>query len=176
MATFRAYDPDLGRWLSRDPIGERGGLNLYGYVGNNALNRSDPLGLQAPVPGPAPTPGPYSPDTPGYFRYYGNWGGPGWTGGQWYPYEDLNPQQILNLAPPIDRQDQCYKEHDLCYSRCRVKNGCTSGSPSKEDKSKENECEKSCDYGLAICLDKINFQNLRGFMGWSFFSWRSAIR
>jgi type VI secretion system secreted protein VgrG len=53
LATYRAYDPDLGRWLSRDPIAERGGLNLYGYVGNNALNASDPLGLFNPTKGAA---------------------------------------------------------------------------------------------------------------------------
>jgi len=34
------------KWPSRDPIGERGGLNLYGFVGNNGLNRSDYLGLK----------------------------------------------------------------------------------------------------------------------------------
>jgi RHS repeat-associated protein len=45
LATYRAYDPDLGRWLSRDPIGEKGGLNLYGYVGNNSARFIDPLGL-----------------------------------------------------------------------------------------------------------------------------------
>jgi uncharacterized protein RhaS with RHS repeats len=32
-------------WLSRDPFGEEGGLNIYGYAGNNSLNYSDPLGL-----------------------------------------------------------------------------------------------------------------------------------
>jgi len=42
---FRFYDPRIGRWLSRDPIGERGGMNLYGFVGNNAVNNIDPLGL-----------------------------------------------------------------------------------------------------------------------------------
>jgi len=31
-------------WLSRDPIGERGGLNLYGFVGNDGVNRWDYLG------------------------------------------------------------------------------------------------------------------------------------
>ena len=36
---------DTLRWISRDPIGERGGINLYGYVGNNSLYWVDPLGL-----------------------------------------------------------------------------------------------------------------------------------
>jgi RHS repeat-associated protein len=42
---FRYYSPELGRWPSRDPIGERGGLNLYGMVGNDPVNRWDYLGL-----------------------------------------------------------------------------------------------------------------------------------
>ena len=40
------YDSEQGRWLSRDPIGEDGGLNLYGYVGNDPANWIDPLGLR----------------------------------------------------------------------------------------------------------------------------------
>lgn len=42
---FRYYDPVTGRWLSRDPIEENGGLNLYGIVGNDPLNYIDLLGL-----------------------------------------------------------------------------------------------------------------------------------
>jgi len=42
---FRYYDPVTGRWPSRDPIGERGGLNLYGMVGNDPANWTDILGL-----------------------------------------------------------------------------------------------------------------------------------
>jgi RHS repeat-associated protein len=41
----RFYDPKLGRFVGRDPIEEQGGLNLYGFVANNAVNRWDLLGL-----------------------------------------------------------------------------------------------------------------------------------
>jgi RHS repeat-associated protein len=45
LAPYRAYDAMLGRWLSRDPILEQGGINLYGYVGNNSTKNRDPSGL-----------------------------------------------------------------------------------------------------------------------------------
>jgi RHS repeat-associated protein len=45
LALYRAYDSTLGRWLSRDPIAEYGGLNLYGYVGNKPIIFLDPGGL-----------------------------------------------------------------------------------------------------------------------------------
>jgi uncharacterized protein RhaS with RHS repeats len=45
LAPYRAYDSAVARWLSRDPIGENGGLALYGYVGNNPINVIDALGL-----------------------------------------------------------------------------------------------------------------------------------
>jgi len=41
----RYYNPSTGRWPSRDPIGEKGGKNLYGFVGNQPLSRIDLLGL-----------------------------------------------------------------------------------------------------------------------------------
>ena len=42
---YRFYHPSLGRWLGRDPIGEAGGLNLYGAVDNNPSDTYDFLGL-----------------------------------------------------------------------------------------------------------------------------------
>lgn len=37
------YDPNIGRWISRDPIGEMGGYNLYAYVLNDGVNYLDYL-------------------------------------------------------------------------------------------------------------------------------------
>ena len=45
---YRYYDPVTGRWPSRDPIEEEGGLNLYGFVGNDGVNLWDILGNQSP--------------------------------------------------------------------------------------------------------------------------------
>jgi RHS repeat-associated protein len=41
----RWYDPSTGRWLSRDPLGEGSGINLYEYCSGSPLNYYDPLGL-----------------------------------------------------------------------------------------------------------------------------------
>ena len=43
---FRYYSPSLGRFLNRDPIGEEGGTNLYGFVENDPVNGGDYLGLE----------------------------------------------------------------------------------------------------------------------------------
>lgn len=83
----RAYDPELGRFLQTDPIGVRGGINLYGYVGGDPVNRIDPLGLEGcdfsdlegdeiPVCGsslPAPQP---QPQLGGFSSSFGGGAGP----------------------------------------------------------------------------------------------------
>ena len=49
---YRAYSVTLGRWLSRDPISERGGIGLHAFAGNDPANRHDILGLRSPIFGP----------------------------------------------------------------------------------------------------------------------------
>jgi RHS repeat-associated protein len=43
---YRYYNASTGRFLNQDPIGEQGGLNLYGFCGNNPVKNNDFLGLE----------------------------------------------------------------------------------------------------------------------------------
>jgi len=54
------YDPNVQRWINRDPIGEKGGINLFGFVANRAISRIDYLGLDNPIMGPGGAVGPGS--------------------------------------------------------------------------------------------------------------------
>lgn len=51
----RYYDPHNGRFINKDPIEEAGGLNLYGFCGNDGVNRWDYLGMLAKLGEPALT-------------------------------------------------------------------------------------------------------------------------
>ena len=46
---FRFYNAGMGRWINRDPIKERGGRNLYEFVGANPTNKADRHGLQSSI-------------------------------------------------------------------------------------------------------------------------------
>ncbi len=71
----RYYNPRTARFISEDPIGLAGGVNLYGYVGGNPVSYVDPTGLappgrgarlpypQAPVPYPWKKPKPIEDDS-----------------------------------------------------------------------------------------------------------------
>jgi hypothetical protein len=96
---------------------------------------------------------PFLPDTPWYchlpfnwgcFVYYGNWGGPGYSGGQYRPLEKLTAQEKRYLLKPIDAQDTCYMEHDYCYSDDRARN------------NGQQTAAGSCDFQLQQCLHLIN--------------------
>jgi RHS repeat-associated protein len=53
----RYYDAEIGRFLSKDPIGFAGGMNLFAYVGNSPVNWIDPLGFGSTIWGPDPESG-----------------------------------------------------------------------------------------------------------------------
>ncbi len=57
----RYYDPNTGRFITEDPIGIAGGLNLYKAFGNNPVSYVDPWGLMPPSPGYYLS---------GYYRYW----------------------------------------------------------------------------------------------------------
>jgi RHS repeat-associated protein len=59
---FRYYNPGTGRWLSRDPIEEWGGVNIYGFVRNNSLNWFDYMGLEIKVDYTPPDPTQIAPE------------------------------------------------------------------------------------------------------------------
>jgi RHS repeat-associated protein len=104
----RYYDPQVGRFISEDPIGFGGGVNWYAYVGNNPLEFTDPVGLDKikvfnTVGGRKIWDGPT----------YGNWGGGCFSGGL-YSCHGNSPGN----APPVDSSDACYKKHDNCYISC----------------------------------------------------------
>ena len=41
---YRFYSASIGRWLSRDPIAEKGGINIYGFCANDPVGKTDRLG------------------------------------------------------------------------------------------------------------------------------------
>lgn len=175
LATYCAYDPNVGRWINRDPIGEMGGLNLYGYVQGTPVTTTDHDGLfdgetsrvHYSTSGPGHDPrvmwnhnrtvpteiylgGLYYHNGRADFRFHGNWGGPGWANGGWGsesgPLPAVDdPQYVL----PKDPEDPCYEQHDRCIHDCPT---CP---------SKGNACVKNCDARLADCLWALPSKSLR---------------
>ncbi len=153
---FRYYVPETGRWLSRDPIGERGGLNLYAFVGNDGVNWVDSFGLtprnpigppsRDPIPSNTPPRPDGYPGWPSTFRHHGNWGGPGWANGGWNLEDGHLPSPgDADYVEPEGERDACYEKHDRCINVCP---DCP-----EDDRS---DCIEDCDHDLADCLYDLN--------------------
>jgi len=134
---FRDYDPAIGRYVQSDPIGLRGGISTFGYVGAAPVTEVDRLGLAnsggfRPIPFPAGWQ-----RLPDRFIYHGFWCGPGWTGGL---QESFSPSEA-GYRKPTDGLDQgCYL-HDICYYDCRAGFPCNAAARGK--------CMTRCDRVLA---------------------------
>ncbi len=140
----RYRDPSLGIWLSKDPIGFNGGVNIYSYTSNNPINWIDPIGLDDyDITG-------HNHSTvmqkqPRGFHWYKNYGGPEWTNGNWdidseTPSDKVGPP---NGPEPSDDQDACYLEHDKCHKKC------DEDCLSEEERRK---CKRECDDRVQTCL------------------------
>ena len=103
MYQLRPYEPGLGRWLSKDPIEERGGLNLYEFVGNGPLNQWDVVGLKG------------SNDGPWWNNFINIVARMARYKKPWYKYSGIpwtlsaSPYEYVNLSPPetLQRKSGC---------------------------------------------------------------------
>jgi RHS repeat-associated protein len=88
---FRYYDPTTGRYVTPDPIGLEGGINLWPYVAGNPLNWIDPDGLMRLPGDPSDLPPDWKPDPshkdPNGLRYRD----PGGRPLDWHPGQPEEP-------------------------------------------------------------------------------------
>jgi RHS repeat-associated protein len=81
----RDYDPETGRWTTQDPIRFEGGLNLYGYVVQDPLNRIDPEGLFDLPSDPSGLPPGWDKDTSHRYPHGERWRHPSGDYLDWHP-------------------------------------------------------------------------------------------
>jgi RHS repeat-associated protein len=108
---YRFYDPNLQRWLTRDPIAERGDLNLYRSVRNHPTGRVDSWGLQ--ISGPAVPPAPPG----GIYPIL-----PNSTMGNAADIENYEPGHIGEFMEPPERDPLPPSRHRDWPPRCREQN------------------------------------------------------
>ncbi len=148
---FRYYAPEVGRWINRDPIEEEGGENLYGMVGNDAVNAMDllgksrgrPLGGNRPRRQPAPPVGPAN-------DQFDDALGAMFEGGGSRSYGPGDPwTDQMKRRPVYDRMREAIKN--------RVKLQCTFGDIKGLDRS--GQWDDSADsYGvMQIPIDIFNY-------------------
>ncbi len=162
----RYYDTVLKRFVSEDPIGVAGGLNVYTYVEANSLNSTDPTGLETyqckrPLgeePGDNQRNGPDVPGNPFYHQYSCTrdangklvCGGQGMSGPWWgspgkptAPKDDFYDPQTCKKT----------RDDDKCFEKClidewakpRPRYGIPFGTDCQEyDDDVNRRCRKKC--------------------------------
>jgi RHS repeat-associated protein len=145
---YRWYDAENGRWPSRDPIGERGGMNLYGMVYNNPINLFDPDG-RAPMSGGFPTP------FPSFIPPGGSSSRPSCEKPIW------NPSNLGGLLLRVEREGRIGPDCDQCKLvevrrlKSEALRAAINWNPTSPGWSKSNQC---ADQALALA-DYLNTYN-----------------
>ncbi len=128
----RYYDPQIGRFISEDPIRFWGGVDFYRYGANSPANTTDPSGKA---------------------QIWGNWCGGDWTGAMEEQYDPSHDHMVCSIdfqgkkictpyyAPPIDALDGACRRHDILYWQCRQTYKC--------DRDKRIACFTAADRWLA---------------------------
>jgi RHS repeat-associated protein len=112
LLTHRYYDPTQGRFLTRDPIGYEGGVNLYGYVKSNPITYYDREGYWSCK---NPTPGKFFQNCPIVDRVVHWW----WCYGcKSSCVQHCNKQYNLENG---NMWDKCMKECEIEWRKCIVK-------------------------------------------------------
>jgi RHS repeat-associated protein len=89
---FRFYDPNLQRWINRDPIGEVGGINLFGFAENDPPNEVDPFGLTLTT----------------NWKFFSDWVTGGGQANRYYGPNAIETQEMENSPGANMLRDQFY--------------------------------------------------------------------
>jgi RHS repeat-associated protein len=103
----RWYDPQSARFISADPIGLGGGINLYAYVNNSSINRTDPFGLRQ-IQGNEDPEDQFSPDAVVHMKERKARESEGWWG---MYFDDLLTHHYSDESSKCSSITECYEKH-----------------------------------------------------------------
>jgi hypothetical protein len=140
------YNPEIGRWVNRDPLGEEGGVNLYVFINNNPTTDMDAFGLlkaQLQVNmQPADNWDPTRCENPPCPQFKSQW--------------DSEAEKALKKLPPYPGKlpAGCTGIRTQCLTNCKVEFGPDMDAPEDVQIACFNQCIRDCHAKWALCLGK----------------------
>lgn len=133
LAIFRSYKPGIGRWISRDPMEELSGNNLFAYCLNEPINNSDLPGLRNPTTLPTivkPGTGRPSPSSLPFLF--------------WKEYVEWQKKENIRKFNEMQRKlrNDCIKHYKKIYDDCKKAWECIRESDPEEYARQIKKCEE----------------------------------